>query len=231
MLADFHTHTFLSDGVLSPVELIRRCQVNGYTVMAISDHTSLSNIERVISEVRRDAELAAGQWGINVLTGVELTHVPAAAIDSTARMAKTLGAQIVLVHGETIVEPVEPGTNLAAVRSRFVDVLAHPGLLSEEEARIAAENDVFIELSARKGHCLGNGRTAALGLAAGAKLLVNSDSHAPGDILTPGHARSVAKGAGLSDEQIYQVLFQNPEALLLRLARKGSEFSGPERTV
>lgn len=220
MLADFHTHTFLSDGVLSPIELIRRCQVNGYTLMAVSDHASPSIIERVISEVRRDAALATEKWDIKVLTGVELTHVPAVAIDGVARMARALGAEIVLVHGETIVEPVEPGTNLAAVKSRFVDVLAHPGLLSEEEARIAADNGVFLELSARKGHCLGNGRTAALALEAGAKLLVNSDSHAPGDILTPGHARNVARGAGLTGEQSDEVLLRNPEALLLSLARR-----------
>ncbi|HLE81453.1 MAG TPA: PHP domain-containing protein, partial [Dehalococcoidia bacterium] len=30
---DFHTHTFLSDGVLSPIELIRRAHVKGYRVI------------------------------------------------------------------------------------------------------------------------------------------------------------------------------------------------------
>ena len=37
---DFHTHTFLSDGVLSPIELIRRALVRGYKAMAITDHVS-----------------------------------------------------------------------------------------------------------------------------------------------------------------------------------------------
>lgn len=229
MLADFHSHTFLSDGVLSPIELIRRCHVSGYTVMAITDHASPSILERVVSEVRRDAELASSKWGIKVLSGVELTHVPASAIDPVARMARTLGAEIVLVHGETIVEPVESGTNLAAVKSEHVDVLAHPGLLTAEEAAIAAQNGVFLEISARKGHCLGNGRTAALALESGAKLLVNSDAHAPGDILTPGHARAVAAGAGLTDDQAEQVLLRNPEALLVRLAQKGSAIADAAR--
>ncbi|HCH10256.1 MAG TPA: PHP domain-containing protein, partial [Dehalococcoidia bacterium] len=33
---DFHTHTFLSDGALSPIELIRRAIKIGYQVMAIT---------------------------------------------------------------------------------------------------------------------------------------------------------------------------------------------------
>ena len=43
--------------------------------------------------------------------------------------ARALGAQIVLVHGETIVEPVPPGTNHQAIEAG-VDILAHPGLIS-----------------------------------------------------------------------------------------------------
>ena len=42
---DFHTHTFLSDGVLTPVELIRRAHVAGYRVIAITDHVGPGNLE------------------------------------------------------------------------------------------------------------------------------------------------------------------------------------------
>ena len=38
---DFHTHTFLSDGVLSPMELIRRAHDKGYAAIAITDHVDL----------------------------------------------------------------------------------------------------------------------------------------------------------------------------------------------
>ena len=88
-----------------------------------------------------------------------------------AQKAKQLGAWIVVVHGETIVEPVEKGTNLAALNSPDVDILAHPGMLSPEEARLAAANHIFLEISARKGHSLTNGHVAKLGLKAGAKML------------------------------------------------------------
>lgn len=221
MLYDFHTHTFLSDGVLSPVELIRRCIVDGYTALGIADHVGPGVMPRVIQELRGDALLAAERWNFVCLVGVEITHAPASAVPELAAQARKLGAELVVVHGETIVEPVEPGTNLAAVSCPHVDILAHPGLLTEQEACLAAENEVFIELTARQGHCLSNGLVAQQALAAGARLLVNSDGHAPGDFLTEQFAREVAAGAGIPETRMDEVLRDNPEEMLRRgLARR-----------
>ena len=93
--------------------------------------------------MEEDCRLAAEYWGIKALVGVELTHVPAGAIGTLARRARTYGAEIVVVHGETIVEPVEAGTNRAAVNCPEVDILAHPGLITPEEAAAAKKNGSF----------------------------------------------------------------------------------------
>ena len=135
---DFHTHTFLSDGVLSPVELIRRAYFQGYKVIAITDHVGFGNVEYVVKVLTEDCRKASQRWDILAIPGVEITHVPKEDIDMVARDAKAMGAKLVNVHGETIVEPVEPGTNLAAISSTSVDILAHPGLLTDDEARIAS---------------------------------------------------------------------------------------------
>lgn len=217
MLYDFHTHTFLSDGVLSPIELIRRCIVNGYTALGIADHAGASTLERVLAEVRKEAELARRHWGFTVLAGIELTHVPAASIPELAAWARQLGADHVVVHGESPVEPVEPGTNLAAASCADVDILAHPGLLSEEATAAAVENGVFIEITAKEGHSLGNGHVAKVAKAAGAKLLLNSDSHVPGHILTEDFARKVALCAGLAEADLEEILITNPQALIARV--------------
>lgn len=219
MLYDLHTHTFLSDGVLSPIELIRRCIVNGYSALGISDHVSASTLERVIREVSLDAELAARYWNFRVLVGVELTHVPAASIAELAERAKRLGADHVVVHGESPVEPVEPGTNLAAACCPAVDILAHPGLLTADEAAAAAETGVLIEVTSKDGHSLGNGRVVQVCREAGARLIVNSDSHLPGHILTPEFARRVALAAGLTEAELPEVLEQNPLTLLRRCSK------------
>ena len=122
-----------------------------------------------------------------------------------------------VVHGETRVEPVEKGTNLAALHSPHVDILAHPGLLSLEEAELAAENGIFLEISARKGHCLTNGHVASLAQQTGAKLLLNSDAHGRQDLLTAPFAEAVIHGTGLDDTACRQILTINPQTLLKKL--------------
>jgi histidinol phosphatase-like PHP family hydrolase len=216
-LYDFHSHTFLSDGVLSPIELIRRAIVNGYSALGIADHCGAGTMPRVIEEVTADAALARRHWNFPVYAGVELTHVPAASIADLAAEAKRLGAGHVVVHGESPVEPVEPGTNLAAVSCPDVDVLAHPGLLTEEEARIAAETGVFIEVTAKDGHSLGNGRVVGLARAAGADCLLNSDTHLPSHLLTVEFAERVARAAGVREAELGTILRANPEKLIARI--------------
>jgi len=218
MLSDFHTHTLASDGALLPIELIRRYDELGFEYLAITDHVSHGSLERVIDEVRQDCRSARRHMDIIPLVGVELTHVPPDEIGSLADQAKQLGAEIVVVHGETVVEPVVPGTNMAAVTSKSVDILAHPGIITAEEARIAAENGVFLELSGRKGHSLSNGHVAKLGSSAGARMLVNSDAHGPGDLFYEGFPSIIAAAAGLTDDEAATVIDANPKILIDGLA-------------
>ncbi len=214
---DFHTHTFLSDGVLSPVELIRRAIHIGYRAMAITDHVGAGNMEFVLKTLVADCEMANRRWDILALPGVEITHTPSEDIDYLASECRKLGAAVVNVHGETIMEPVVEGTNLAAVSSAHVDILAHPGLITPEEARIAADNGVFLEVSARKGHGLANGHVARTARAAGARMILDSDAHEPGDLLDREFAMSVARGSGLDYKEATALLDAAPLELLGKL--------------
>ena len=215
---DFHTHTFLSDGVLSPIELIRRAIVVGYQTMAITDHVGPGNLEYVLSTLKKDCEMAEKRWDIKVFTGVEITHTPIEDIDLLAKEARALGAQVVNVHGETIMEPVISGTNLAAVSSQYVDILAHPGLITLDEAYFAAENGVFLEISGRKGHGLANGHVARIARESGATLILDSDAHEPDDLMTQEYAEKVATGSGLNEEEKETVLGQSPLTLIQRVS-------------
>ena len=214
---DFHTHTFLSDGVLAPIELIRRAIVVGYRVMAITDHIGPGNMEFILKTLIKDCEMASKRWDILAMPGVEITHTPKEDIDLLAKEARALGAKVVNVHGETIVEPVEPGTNHAAVNSQHVDILAHPGLITLEEARTAARNGVFIEVSARRGHSFTNGHVVKIAQEAGAQMILDSDAHAPDDLLTREFAMTVALGAGLDEDEARALLDNSPLEFLNKL--------------
>ncbi len=214
---DFHTHTFLSDGVLSPIELIRRAVARGYKGMAVTDHVGLGNLEYVLNILVTDCKMGSSRWDILVLPGVEITHVPKDDIDMVARAAKEMGARIVVVHGETPVEPVEPGTNRAAISSDSVDVLAHPGLIELDDARLAAERGVYLEISARRGHSLANGHVVKIAQEVGAMTVLDSDAHSPEDLFTDELRERVALGAGLSQEQAHNLLVNNPISLLKKL--------------
>jgi len=220
---DFHTHTFLSDGELLPSELLRRAAVLGHKALAITDHADATNLSFLIESLL--PLLNQPGYGLELVVGVELTHVPPENIARLARRAKQLGAEIVVVHGETIVEPVAAGTNLAAVESVDVDVLAHPGMLTADEARLAAERGCYIEITSRKGHSLTNGHVARRCLESGAPMLLNTDTHSPSDLISMELARRIAAGAGLDEAAVSQTTLTNPKALLERVLERRRRYS------
>ena len=204
-MIDLHTHSLFSDGALIPSELVRRLEAMGYLAVAITDHVDTSNLDHVVPRMVRVAEELNHAQSVKVIPGVELTHVPPVFIPSMVRRAREMGARLVVIHGETIVEPVAPGTNRAGIEAG-ADVIAHPGLIRPEEVKLAVSKGVFLEITARKGHSLTNGHVAKLATEAGARLILNSDSHAPGDFMTEVFARKVVQGAGLPSESLQEFL-------------------------
>jgi histidinol phosphatase-like PHP family hydrolase len=109
-----------------------------------------------------------------------------------------------------------PGTNLAAIKAG-VDILSHPGLISAEEVQLAAEMDVCLEITTRKGHSLTNGHVARMAHKYGAKLVINNDAHAPGDMVSAEQMRRIALGAAMTEEQFLQA--QKNSAALVKRAK------------
>jgi len=216
-MIDLHTHTFFSDGELVPAELVRRAAHAGYQALAITDHADRTNTAFLLSSIVGVVDELGAANGLQVLAGVELTHVAPVHIADVAKLARDNGAELVVVHGETIVEPVLPGTNRAAIEAG-VDILAHPGLITPEEAQLAAELGVCLEITTRKGHSLTNGHVVRLALAHGAKLVINNDAHAPGDLVSEDLARKIALGAGMTEEQYHQAR-QNSADLVAKAKR------------
>jgi len=62
---DFHTHTRVSDGSLSPAELVRRAAANRVSGLALTDHDTVDGV----AEAQAEGERA----GVEVLGGIELS--------------------------------------------------------------------------------------------------------------------------------------------------------------
>jgi len=210
-LIDLHTHSLLSDGQLCPAELVQRAKKKGYRALAITDHVDSSSLDLIVPQIvkfcRENAHLNSD---IRVIPGVELTHLLPPRINKLARKAREKGAKLIIVHGETIVEPVPKGTNTAALDAD-IDILAHPGLISEQEVKIAKERGIYLEISSRKGHSLTNGWLARLATKWGAKLILNTDAHRVEDLITEERARKILQGAGLSYREIESVMRNSQE--------------------
>lgn len=206
-------HSLFSDGELLPSELARRASVLDHEIIAITDHVDSSNVS-CISKLANAVDDINDNWDINVVVGAEITHVPVEIIDRLAIEARDFGAKIIVVHGETLIEPVIEGTNLAAVNSKNIDILAHPGLITKEEAKIAKDNNIFLEINARKGHNLANGHVAKITNEVSANLVIGTDTHSPSDLITFNQTKNIGLGAGLNEKQVLTALLDNPRKIL-----------------
>lgn len=211
-MIDFHTHTLLSDGVLIPSELVRRAANAGYRAIGLTDHVDGSNLDLVLPRIIKVAEELNRFQETFVIPGVEITHAPPGQIPELVAEARRIGAILVVCHGESPVEPVAPGTNKAALDSS-VDILAHPGLITAEEAILAADKGVYLEITSRSGHSLTNGHVARMALENRARLVINTDTHSPENLISRARALEVLIGAGLTSGQAQNVLSNNQELL------------------
>ena len=215
MRADLHTHTVYSDGELIPAELVRRAMVLGHDAIAITDHVDMTNVEFVVTNVVKAVELCEDY--IKVIPGVEITQVPPSKIDKVAKLARKYGAEWIVVHGETVTEPVAPGTDRASVENPEIDLLGHPGFITMEEAQMAADNGVILEVTGRAGHNITNGHVVNMARAVGAKMVIDSDTHQPDNLMDEASARVVARGAGMTDEEVELAINVTPFEAIRRI--------------
>ncbi len=211
-MISLHNHTIHSDGELLPSELARYCEVIGYSYVGITDHADSSNMEELIKgAIRVCRDINKYFASIKAIPGIELTHVAPKNIFVLAKEARRLGAKLILVHGETIAEPVRPGTNFEALNSD-IDILAHPGNITKQEAALAKKRGIYLEITTKHGHSLTNAHVAKMARQAGAKMVLNTDGHRPGEFVTLAQGLKVAAGAGLSPAEAKQ-LIKNSELI------------------
>jgi len=209
---NLHSHTLLSDGELLASEVAMRYLDKGYKVLAITDHADYSNIGFALKATVDFCKKWPKSFGITVLPGIELTHLPPEQFKPLALLARKQGAKIIVAHGETPMEPVNKNTNKLALAAD-INILAHPGLISDEDTLLAKERGIFLEITSRQGHAQANQHVASQAIKFGAKLILNSDSHSPEDIISPLELIQIGIAAGLTKKDIDKI-YQDVEEFL-----------------
>jgi histidinol phosphatase-like PHP family hydrolase len=221
VLIDLHSHSTLSDGTLSIEEMIAAAERRGYDAYAITDHARGDDpgYRDVVREVAAEINRLRPHTRVRLFAGVELTDFQPHEIARVATEVRELGAQVVVVHGECLSLSVAPGTNAAAVRCRHVDVLGHPGLITERDAVEAMRNGIFLEISARQGANWANGHVYKTARLTGALVTVDSDAHGEAELLSMPKVAALLRGAGGTEYTVRQVTERMAPLLFDRLTR------------
>ena len=205
LLCDFHIHSTYSDGSLELSKAVDLYGQAGFDVIAITDHVDFSNIDFVVKRIVKTCRILNRYWKIKAIPGVEITHVPPQCIKNLVRFARKEKAKIVVGHGETVSEPVLPGTNRACIKAG-VDILAHPGMISEEDIRLARLKSVFLEITTRKQHSTKNRRLVRLALKHKAPMVLNTDAHLPEDLLDDDTRNKFLVSLGIPAREIDRII-------------------------
>ncbi|MDD5731219.1 MAG: histidinol phosphate phosphatase domain-containing protein [Candidatus Omnitrophica bacterium] len=201
---NLHAHTLLSDGHLLPSEVAARYLDKGYKVIALTDHADYSNIKSLCEAVMLFCRKWPKDSKIKVLPGIELTHLPPEQFKPLAAYARKQGIKIIIAHGETPVEPVVINTNKLSLLAD-IDILAHPGLITDADTLLAKERGIFLEITSRLGHSETNKHVINQARKLGAKLILNHDSHMPEDIISPEEMAGIGMREGLTQIEIEKI--------------------------
>lgn len=212
-MLDVHVH--VGEGGLLPAEAMRMGRLHGYRAMVLLCRVDTSNLSLLLPWLLQMCQHYTLYAGVEAFAGVEIVQVPPPLIFEVVAEARAMGAGFVGVHGETPADSVELGTNLAAIQSG-ADVLLHPGIITLEDAQLAAENGVALEITSAPGHCLANAHVAAMAEMGGGALLFGGNVKKSSDFVSQQLYDATLSGALLSSS-MRNNLMATSNGLLQRL--------------
>lgn len=138
MKADLHVHTTFSDGMFSPEEVVKMAKDIGLYGIAITDHDTVSGIERAVE--------AGKQWGVSIVPGVEISTV------SQGQDIHILGYYID-PGNVTLQQRLQQQRNARFERNRgILDKLSQMGIMIREEEVLAKKENGFADMNVGRPH-------------------------------------------------------------------------------
>ena len=217
---DLHSHTDWSDGGASIVEMALAARARGYEYLAITDHSPRITVvnglgpERLAAQRRQIDAANREVEGITILQGIEVDILEDGSLDLPDETLAALDLVIASPHLKLRMERTAMTERmLRAVQHPHVDVVGHPtgrrpgsraGADYDFEAvfRQAAGSGVVLEIDCDPARMDLSPELAALALACGCRMSLDSDAHAPEQLVYVDLGVWMARRAGVGTERI-----------------------------
>ncbi|TMC06130.1 MAG: PHP domain-containing protein [Chloroflexi bacterium] len=217
---DLHAHTDWSDGHASITQMAQAAKARGYQYLAITDHSPLITVVNGLGPERLAAQRrmidAANQEveGITILQGIEVDILEDGTLDLPDDTLAALDVVIASPHMKLRMERAAMTERmLLAVRHPHVDIVGHPtgrrpgsraGAEYDFEAvfREAASRGVVMEMDCDPARMDLSPELAALAASCGCRLSLDSDAHAPDQLLYVDLGIWMARRAGVDTDRI-----------------------------
>jgi DNA polymerase (family 10) len=192
---DFQMHTQASDGLATIEEMIAGCRDRGYHAMAITDHSHSEHqangldAKRLAAHAKAIHKAAKKFPDMLVLASCEVDILKDGSLDFDEAVLKGLDFVLVSPHAAlNMTGAAATDRLLRAIESGLVHCLGHPtGRLINERpgmeididrlAKAAAKHNVALEVNADPARLDLRDAHVRAALAAGARLMINTDAH------------------------------------------------------
>lgn len=199
---DLHSHSDWSDGGSSIEDMARTGKGLGHEYMALTDHSPRLTVARGLSAERLRqqldvvAEVNERLAPFRLLTGIEVDINEDGSLDQEEELLARLDVVVASVHSKLRMESdLMTPRMITAVRNPHTDILGHcTGRLVAGRGRpesqfdaaavfaACAETDTAVEINSRPERLDPPRRLLKMVVAAGCKVAIDTDGHAPGQL-------------------------------------------------
>jgi histidinol phosphatase-like PHP family hydrolase len=231
---DLHTHTDLTDGIVSLEGMIAAAAARGYEYYAVTDHAPNLVMQRMTDEkmlAQRDQLRAlADTTGMALLHGSELNIAPDGSVDWDADFLRGFDLCVASVHSSFEQDQATMTRRfVTAAENPFVNVIGHP--LTRKVGRrppVRVDLDALYAACARTGTALEINASPdrmdlppehiAAARDAGVKFAIDTDAHSLADLANMRYGVAAARFGGLTKEDVINAW---PLGRLEEFLRKG----------
>jgi len=217
---DLHAHSDWSDGGASVVDMARAAQARGYEYLAITDHSPRLGVvnglgpERLAAQRRLIDEANRELQGITILQGIEVDINENGTLDLPDETLASLDIVIASPHVKLRMEaPAMTERMLRAIDHPHVDMIGHPtgrrpgsrpGAEYDFETVFgaAARRNVVLEIDCDPARMDLSPELTRLAASVGCQFSLDSDAHAPDQLLYVDLGIWIARRAGLGQDRI-----------------------------